>query len=363
MRFSLKSISLRILWYINLFFVILLIFTYTAPYISPATLSLPAFLALGYPFLLLVNICWVGFWLYRRSRAIYASFLAIAIGAMNIPYIFGFGGSEKVNPAGFFRLMSYNVRYFNVTESKKETDWIKNQDKILNYIAQQQPTILFGQEFSGKGNASITRATEKLAKMGLLYEHRGGESSLAIYSRYLLENRGVINFEGSFNGAVHADVVLPGNKTVRLYCVHLQSTRLGADANELLKKDNITTINKKETQEKYYRIESKLSSAFAMRAAQAQVLAAHIAQSPYPVIVCGDFNDTPLSYSYRLMSKGLQDSFVKKGLGIGATYAGRLPSLRIDYILVDKNFEVYSHQVQRNAISDHYAVMSDVGIK
>jgi len=362
MTFSLKSISLRILWYINLFFVGLLLLTYTAPYISPATLSLPAFLALGYPFLLLINLFWVGFWLYRKSQAIYPSFLSIFIGCMNIPYVFGFWGVNAMTE-GTYRMMSYNVRYFNVTESKNEENWIKNQDKILEYIASEKPEILFGQEFSGKGKASTDRATQKLKSIGLIHHHHGTGSSLAIYSRYPLEKTGSINFEGSFNGAIHADVQIPGNKKIRIYSVHLQSTRLGKDAKEVLKKDNLTTINKKETQEKYYRIESKLSSAFAMRAAQAQVLASHIAASPYPVIICGDFNDTPMSYSYRLMSRKLKDSFVEKGFGLGTTYAGSLPSLRIDYILVGKEFEVYSHKVQSKAISDHYAICSDIGIK
>ena len=360
MRFSLKFISLQILWYINLLFVILLLFTYLAAYVSPATFSLPAFLALGYPFLVLINVFWCGFWLYRRSRAVYGSFLAILIGCFNIPYVFGFNSGEA--PKDALRLMSYNVRYFNVTAANKE-NWIKDQDKILAYIAKEKPNFLFGQEFSGKGAASTQRATEKLAEMGLSHAHRGGGSSLAIYSRYPLKNKGSINFEGSFNGAIHADVELPNKRVIRLYSVHLQSTRLGKDANEVLKKDNLTSINKKETQEKYYRIESKLSSAFAMRAAQAQVVAEHIALSPYPVIVCGDFNDTPLSYSYRLMSRGLKDSFVENGFGVGATYAGRLPGLRIDYILVGKDFDVYTHKVQRQAISDHYAVLSDVGLK
>ena len=199
--------------------------------------------------------------------------------------------------------------------------------------------------------------------MGLPHHHQGTGSSLAIYSRYPLSNKGSINFEESFNGAIHADLTLPNGELIRVYSVHLQSTRLGKDVKEVLKKDNLTTINKKETQEKYYRIESKLSSAFAMRAAQAEVVAAHIAQSPHPVIVCGDFNDTPLSYSYRIMARKLKDSFAEKGFGIGSTYAGSLPALRIDYILVGKKFEVYTHKVQNKAISDHYAICSDIGFK
>ena len=80
-------------------------------------------------------------------------------------------------------------------------------------------------------------------------------------------------------------------------------------------------------------IGSRLKTAFTMRAEQAQIIANYIKDSPHPVIVMGDFNDTPQSYAYRKIKKGLNDSFRKSGRGFGNTYAGELPSFRIDYIM------------------------------
>jgi endonuclease/exonuclease/phosphatase family metal-dependent hydrolase len=354
----LKTISLNLLWYLNIFTAFLLLLSYSAPYVSPEKNGWLALLGLAYPFLLLGNIFWVIFWLLRKSRAVYASLACIIIGAGFIPTLIGFGKTDKI-PENALRIMSYNVRYFNTSIYSKEERWIEHQNKIIAFIKDEKPNILAAQEFSGKGRASSNRADELLKAAGLKHIHRGGKSSLAIYSRYPMENKGVLHFQGSFNGAIHADIITPKGK-IRVYSVHLQSTRLGKDADEVLKKDNIKSIGSKETQEKYYRIEDKLSSAFAMRARQAEILSEHIAASPHPVIVCGDFNDTPLSYSYRLMSKGLQDSFIEKGWGLGTTYAGALPALRIDYILCSKKFKVHSHRKQKKAISDHYAIVSDL---
>jgi len=358
---ALRALSLHILWYLNLLSAFLLMLSYSAPYISPLRSSWLAILALGYPFLLLVNIAWVAFWVYRKKRAVYASLITIVLGCFYIPTLWGFGGGIEA-PKGALRLMSFNVRYFNTPMSAKEENWLRSQDEILSYISEQAPTILCAQEFSGKGGASSARADDYLKKIDLPYQHRGGGSSLAIYSRYPLENEATIHFQGSANGAIYADVQLPSKK-IRVYAVHLQSTRLGNYAEEVLKKDNLKSLNKKETQEKYYKIEEKLSNAFEMRAAQAAILAEHIAASPYPVIICGDFNDTPLSYSYRLMAQNLKDSFIEKGLGLGTTYAGALPALRIDYILVGKEFDVYNYRRQSQAISDHYALTSDLLLK
>jgi endonuclease/exonuclease/phosphatase family metal-dependent hydrolase len=356
----LKNISFTLLWYLNIFSALLLLLSYLAPYVSPVKNTILAYIALAYPFLLLINLFWLIFWLIRKSRAAYLSFLSIIVGLAYIPTLIGFAKNNPA-PKNAMRFMSYNVRYFNTSVFAKESKWIENQNKITTYIKENKPDILAAQEFSGKGKASTNRAEELLKSAGLVHIHKGGKSSMAICSRFPIVNKSVLNFQGSANGAIFADIETPEG-TIRVYSVHLQSTRLGNDADEVLKKDNLKSLGSKETQEKYYRIEDKLSSAFAMRARQAEILSEHIAASPHPVIVCGDFNDTPLSYCYRLMSRGLQDSFMEKGWGLGTTYAGALPALRIDYILCGQKFKIYTHQKQKKAISDHYAVFSDLGL-
>ncbi len=91
-------------------------------------------------------------------------------------------------------------------------------------------------------------------------------------------------------------------------------------------------------------------------------VADEIRQSPYPVMVCGDFNDTPNSYAYFKIRDGLQDAFHSKGFGIGATYAGISPTLRIDYIFLDRRFRVNYFDRIRKELSDDYPILANVSL-
>ena len=100
----------------------------------------------------------------------------------------------------------------------------------------------------------------------------------------------------------------------------------------------------------------KLKKAFQKRGTQAEILRAAIDQSPHPVIVLGDFNDTAISYTYKTIIGDLQDAFLTKGWGVGSTFTGPLPYLRIDYVLVDPVFEIADFKVIEKKFSDHYPV-------
>ncbi len=82
--------------------------------------------------------------------------------------------------------------------------------------------------------------------------------------------------------------------------------------------------------------------------------------SPFPILVCGDFNDLPNSYAYQKIAKGLEDSFLKKGNGIGSTFIGKIPFLRIDYILHSHHFETIKINIHPQELSDHKAIESNL---
>ena len=170
-----------------------------------------------------------------------------------------------------------------------------------------------------------------------------------IMSKYPIKAGGDIPFGKTNNSTLWADIELPGKKMVRVYNVHLQSNRVTKDAEKVIQDD--------QSWEGISKVMSKVGGATSRRAEQAEQLRAHMLDCPHAVIVCGDFNDTPNSYVYNHISDGLTDTFQEGGLGLGTTFAGTLPLLRIDYILTDPAFRTNDCRVVHDKQwSDHYGV-------
>lgn len=336
----------------NLILFVLLLASYLGTWVSPESAYYLAIIALGYPFYLILNILFVFFWLYHRERKVYFSLGAIVIGFSHFMNLFALNmGSEPAVQEGDYTFMTYNVRYFNAPFYKKRADLDRERNNILDYIQKQDADVFCGQEFSGKQREDAVYIQKFMQKN---WPHTHAKASLSIHSKHPITNRGILNFEGTYNAVLFADIQFPTGK-MRVYCMHLQSIRL--DAHEKQLKD-VTKLNNKKTQNKYKKIGSKLKRAFVMRADQVAQLKKHIDASPHPVVVCGDMNDTPISYAYAQLTQKLKDSFRMRAFGLGTTYAGSLPLLRIDYILSSQKLKIKSHQVLSASFSDHYPVLS-----
>ena len=109
-------------------------------------------------------------------------------------------------------------------------------------------------------------------------------------------------------------------------------------------------------------IQQSNSVQYVQRAYQVDMLSEHIESSNYPVIVCGDFNDTPVSYTYRKLKSGLKDAFITAGTGLGTTYRGLVPYMRIDYIMHSGEFRAKHFQIRKVEWSDHYPVVTQFTI-
>ena len=175
---------------------------------------------------------------------------------------------------------------------------------------------------------------------------------LITFTSYPIINMGEIRYTKSKNLAIYTDVLI-NSDTVRIFNVHLQSYRINPQDYKIIDSPGID--DEKDIKE-IRELGGKLKKGFQMRAQQVGEIKAVIDKTPYPVIICGDFNDTPVSFSYQQLLGDFNDAFVESGSGLGRTYIGKLPSYRIDNILHSDYFQSYNFKVDNFRISDHLPV-------
>ena len=363
------SIISIIAFFVNVIFAISLLLSYSASYISPDKYWMIAFFGLAYPFLLLINLLFVFFWLLLFKKNLFLSLIVILIGYNHINNSFQFSSSSFENKENFMKVLSYNVRLFNVYKyNRDDKNRCNDRNKIFDFIKTEAPDIMCFQEFfydkSGYFKTIDTIVKFQEAKFYQTTFTSDVESNkyftgVATFSKYPIINRGKVKFDKkSDNLCIFSDII-KGNDTIRVYNVHLESIRLSKE-DEMFYQE----IGNQKEQDGFKlgtkKIFSKLKHSFVKRALQARNIAEHIKQSPYPVLVCGDFNDTPTSYAYHIVSKDLQDAFVESGKGIGNSYNGKFPSFRIDYILHSNDFKAYNFEVKKINYSDHFPIVAKV---
>ena len=183
-----------------------------------------------------------------------------------------------------------------------------------------------------------------------------------IFSKYPIVRSGFIQNDHESTYAIYADLKI-SDEIIRVYNVHLESFQFGQDDYTFYSNIAEAETTKTPLKEGSLKILNKLRKGYELRASQVDKLRLNINKSPYPKMVCGDLNDTPTSYTYQVMCKGLSDSFKKAGNGIfSSTYSGNFPSFRIDYILIDKKFEAYNYMKHPLLLSDHYPISAYVNI-
>jgi endonuclease/exonuclease/phosphatase family metal-dependent hydrolase len=358
----LKKIVYRVLFVVNIIFAASLLLSYLAVHISPEKFALPAFFGLAYPYLLLANILLALAWAVLLRFEALISVVVIALGITHLTNYLKIGRST-FKKEGTFKVMSYNLRLFNNYESQN----ISSEKKVLAFLKSQKPDILCLQEFYVNGDPSQKDSSVKNSLGGGYYSHmkmigdgKNRYYGIATYSRYPIVGKGEIVHPGSSSLSIYTDIVVKKD-TFRIFNNHLQSFRLRSIEKSFL--EEMTTPDDKETVDEVKSLSVSLKKGFISRARQAQTVKRKVNSSPYHVIVAGDFNDTPVSYSYRKIRKGLNDSFVSAGYGAGFTYKGNYPPNRIDYILYDNALDCRVFNIIKVRYSDHYPIAAYFLIK
>lgn len=329
----------------NIVVTVLTFVAYVLPFLAPKMFPLLSVLTLILPLFLILNALFFTYWLLQLKRQLILSGLVLLLGITFINKFYKFSSHDLEREEKDFTVMSYNVRLFNLF------GWLPDdnvKDVILHFVNEQNPDILCIQEYSE--NAKVDLRIYKYK--AIFMEGEQIKTGQAIFSKYPIFNQGDFKIPTAGNNVIYADI-RKGRDTIRVYNIHLQSIKISPDVSEI--SEHVDAINQSKSQQLFTRIRD----AFKKQEQQADILVKHRNNSPYPVIICGDMNNSPFSYVYRSIKSDLNDCFVEAGNGFGQTYKFKYYPARIDYIFANKKMKVKSFQTfTKFQNSDHFPIMT-----
>lgn len=331
----------KLIFIVNSLMAFALLLSYLLPYLQPKKFAILSVLSLAVPFLIIVNILFVIYWLVKVNKQLLVSLVVLIIGYNYLFSLYKFTSSKNVDDSHNLSVMNYNVRLFNVF------NWIDDpnlKQNLSRFISEKAPDILCMQEYRPDQSVHL----EGYYK----YEKLSGEkvkNGQAILTTYPIINSGSIEFPHTSNNAIFADILVE-NDTIRIYNVHLQSSKIDPTVEKLAKENSENLFN-------------RVSSTFKMQQSQAEQFLQHKKQCPYQMIICGDFNNTAYSYVYKEIKGDLNDAFVEAGNGFGRTFDFKFFPVRIDFVLVDDGFNINAFKTFDVQYSDHYPIMAKVKLK
>ncbi|WP_027382778.1 endonuclease/exonuclease/phosphatase family protein [Epilithonimonas caeni] len=320
-----------ILTALHLAIIVLLFGTIMNAYIPPRVFGFLNLLSLGFPLLIIADILLLIFWIFSwRKRAVI--FLILSL---------------------FFIIPTR--RWINYTPTKKEVPNLKlisfngkfgkfGDDEIYDYLNQQKPDVVFFQEYDNK---------KPLDGFGYF---ENSKPITKIQSKFPIIESGPIKTDANNGVCMFADIKI-NNKMIRFVNVYMEPFFLDK---KMVKPTNDMDKN----EEKARKVLHMLIPTFKKHQTQIDQIKDFINDSPYPVIVAGDFNAVPNSYEYYKVSEDLQDVFLKVGKGSGTSFHDFKFPLKIDHVFASESITAINYKVDRSVrISDHFPVIAEFHIK
>ena len=341
----------------NIAAAILLIASAYSDRISPEESLVFSYLGLAFPVLCVINLCFVVYWIFLlRWKPLLLGICTFLLCWGQVRHYFPYHSEREVNRDEVLKILTYNVMAFGYANHTNE-----NPNPILQYIADSDADIVCLQEYSAaRSGKNLT--TSKINKALSKYPYRSVLcfkpskthcSGVAIYSKYPISQSRLIDYESDFNGSSVHQLDIKGKK-LTLINNHLESFKLTTEDREHYS-ELIKGFSSEGFDDLKGAFAQRIGPAFRIRAKQAEAVAKEVkeAKSDY-VLVCGDFNDTPISYAHRTIQGDLVDAFSESGRGMGVSYNRNSFSFRIDYILHSSNMQSFDCSVDKVTYSDHY---------
>lgn len=362
----------HLLYFLNIIAAIWLGLCALAAFVSPADVKYLSLFSLTTPFAIIINLAFIFFWLIssRKLRSV-LSIIALLISYKVSLTVFGlyfFGTNDTTDRPGTIKIMSWNAHGMGLHNRPRN----KEADKrLLEFIKEEDADILCLLEYPTPRNDFQNKVTKSIIDNNGYRDFRFKDDNVlskviflgtAIFSKYPLKNY-VAHKLSEYIYMLQADVEVSNGTIVRMFFVHLNTFGLSDGDKAYIESVKSSGKLSEEGIDSSKTYMSKLDLGFVRRSQETAIAVKAIAQSPYPVLVCGDLNDLPGSYTYTQMRGKLKDAFIEKGTGLGRTYNQISPTIRIDHMFYDPAvLKIVGFRCPYTDLSDHNPLITNFEI-
>ncbi len=350
-----------ILLFVNLVLVLALLVAYAAPFINPEKFWFPAFFGLAFPYLVLLNALFVLIWMISGKWHLLISLIMLLSGIPQHAHYLQFRHEcTVVTEKSGIKILSFNTH--NLTDNPPSVRENPSKTAILDFLEMADAHLVCLQEFTTRGEDHLNEIKMLGKRLSLPYHYQSNyyksnpkkTNGLIIFSHFPILNTGTLRDNRNKAFSIYTDILINDTDTVRIYNVHLESVYFHRKDYDFVK--DITTPGRmdQDISKGSATILKKLKDAYQKKVGQVTLLRDHMDLCTYPIILCGDFNVTPTSYTYHQLKKGLKDTFCECGQGFASTFRNSvLIPLRIDFILTGKSYSCCDYKTEKLSISDH----------
>lgn len=302
-------------------------------YIPPKIFPWFDLLSLGFPVLIILYIILTVFWVFSWKKRAFV-FMLIGLAFINPVKRWVNFSTEKKETSGDIKIVSFNIKA-----------GLMGKEEIQNYLKAQDADVILLQEDGGLEYPALKN-----------YHRTQSNGFLTILTKHKLSNEKLIFSEdGGLPSGLQADIEING-RSYRFIDVYLYPFQF---EKKMVKLNG----NTEENEQKVKGVVKKLIPTFKIHQDQVKKIRTGIENSPYPVIIAGDFNSVPNSYEYYHLAEGLEDAFMTAGRGSATSFHDYKFPIRIDYVFSSKSLRATSYVVDRSvSISDHYPVIAKISL-